>query len=531
MDSRHSRGSLCSVAHAIIAIVAFSTFTAAPAAHAQVPSGSTLSPDRQSYLVNKDLGNERWTINVNLFSTDPNDIINVTGSIFRADGGPASFVICLVRSDSTGTLTDPNSVFRLSCSGSDACTTTAESCARSSWTTISDDVTVPSSFFLPPDGAGPLRAASRHGTVKHEALAQAGWSPPRAAAVEHGIVERLVAYASEAYSGFRSWVVKQRGLDIVQPRSAFAQGTTSRGATLTLDQLNYLVTKDVGSERWSISYSLQPALSPEGLVVDRFLSVTGNVYQPDGSPPSFVYCTQRDDSTGTLSDPNSTFRFSCSGASACETTAQECSRTGWTLISDDIPLQASFFLPIGGLPATPTSDPEIVIIGRTSDPPSIVVPIDGAAATSAATTAGTCNVGAECIVATLGACEDVRGTVTELAAGGCGCDVVEPDPSCIGCGNGASGQCGGQCSFTVGGKTARGTCLPFDYESEECACYAIEAEGTQTIQGCGGVLEAACPSNGCCANDPRGSCNPLGGLVECPGVCVAPSGTSCASGG
>ncbi|MBY0279208.1 hypothetical protein K2Z84_28070 [Candidatus Binatia bacterium] len=524
MDSRHPGGLLRAVAIAIIAVLGART------ARAQVPSGSTLSPDKQSYLVNKDLGNERWTINVNLFSSNPSDIINVTGSIFRADGGPASFVTCLVRSDSTGTLTNPDSVFRLSCSGSDACTTTAESCARGSWTTISDDVTVPASFFLPPGGAGPLRIASKRGHAKREALALAGWNGPRVAPVEHGLVERLLAYAGRAYDGFRSWVVKQRNLDFAQPRSAFAGTGSSRGATLSLDQFNFLVTKDVGTERWSISYSLQPAVSEQGLVVDRFLSVTGNVYQPDGSPPSFVYCTQREDSTGTLSDPSSIFRFSCSGASACETTAQQCANTGWTLISDDIPLQASFFLPVGGLPATPTSDPEIVIIGRTSDPPSIVVPLDGALASSAATTAGTCNVGASCVVASIGSCTDVAGKVAELPAGGCGCQVTEPDPSCIGCGGGASGQCGGDCSYTVGGVTARGTCLPFDYESEECACYAIESGGTQTIQGCGGVLEVACPGDQCCTNDPRGSCDPLGGLVECPGVCVV-GNASCPSGG
>jgi hypothetical protein len=171
-----------------------------------------------------------------------------------------------------------------------------------------------------------------------------------------------------------------------------------------------------------------------------------------------------------------------------------------------------------------------VVIGRTSDPPSIVVP-ESSATTAAAHPAGTCPVGAGCVVPTLGACQDVRGTVTELATGGCGCRVAEPDPTCIGCGGGgASGQCGGDCSFAVGAAQARGTCLPFDYESEECACYAIESGGSQTIQGCGGVLEAACPSNGCCADDPRGSCDPLGGLIECPGVCVA-GGTSCASGG
>ena len=527
MTPRHPGGFVRIAAFAIVALLG------AHGAHAQTPSGSTLSPDGRSFLVNKDLGNERWTINVNLYGNDPGDIVNVTGNIFRADGGPASFVTCLVRSDSTGTLTDPDSTFRLACSGSDACTTTAENCARDAWTPIADDVPVPASFFLPPGGIGaflfPASAASG------DALARAGWTPPRAPAVAHGLAERLVAWAGRTWAAFDAWVVKQRDADFLAPRDAFAGGASARGATLTVDRFNFLVTKDVGAERWSISYSLEPAISADGLVVNRFLSVTGNVYQPDGSPPSFVYCTKREDSTGTLSDPTSELRFSCSGASACETNASECAENGWSLISDDIALQASFFLPVGGLPATPTSDPEIVIIGRTSDPPSIIVPIDGTSATtSAATIAGGCNVGAECFVPTLGACDDVRGEVIDLAVArvgtGCGCQIVEPDPSCIGCGGGATGQCGGDCAFAVGEATARGTCLPFDYESEECACYAITAGGDQTIEGCGGVLEASCPADGCCADDPRGSCDPLGGIVECPGVCVA-GGAGCASGG
>jgi len=499
-------------------------------ARAQSPAGSTLSPDGRSFLVNKDLGNERWTINVNLYGNDPGNVINVTGNIFRADGGPASFVTCLVRSDSDGTLTDPDSLFRLSCSGSDACTTTAEACARDAWTPIADDVSVPASFFLPPGGIGaflfPASGAS------HSALARAGWSPPRALAVERGVAERLAAWARVAYTSFRAWMVQQRGADFLAPRTALAGGTSSRGATLTLDRYNFLVTKDVGAERWSISYAFEPSISAEGLVVDRFLSVTGNVYQPDGSPPSFVYCTQRADSTGTLSDPTSEFRFSCSGASACAATASECAETGWSLISDDIRLQASFFLPVGGLPATPTSDPEIVIIGRTSDPPAIIVPIDASSlsAPDAAGPAGTCNNGAPCSVATLGSCEDVPGVVVELSTGGCGCGVDEPDPSCIGCGGGATGQCGGDCAFAAGGATARGTCLPFDYESEECACFAIASGSEQTVQGCGGVIDVSCPDAGCCANDPRGSCDPQEGLVECPGICV-PGGTGCSSGG
>ena len=525
MDSRHLGGFARTTVLAFAAIAALAT---APDVHAQAPSGSTLSPDRQSFLVNKDLGNERWTINVNLFSTNPNNIINVTGNIFRADGGAPSFVTCLVRSDSTGTLTDPNSTFRLSCSGADGCVQTAEACARNSWTPIADDVSVPASFFLPPGGAGELILAGKNRTKRM--LARAGWTPPRAPAVEHGLTERLYAWASRAYTDFRAWVVKQRDTDFLEPRNAWAGVGGGRGTTLTLDQFNFLVTKDIGAERWSISYSLEPSVSPEGLVVNRFLRVTGNVYQPDGSPPSFVYCTQREDSTGTLSDPSSEFRFSCSGASACATTASECADTGWSLISDDIPLQASFFLPLGGLPAAATSDPEIVVIGRTSDPPSIVVPLDGnAATTSAATTAGSCDTSADCTVATLGSCTNVPGKVV-FAPDGCGCEIADPSPMCIGCGGGASGQCGGECEFKVGTATARGTCLPFDYESEECACYAIESGGQQTVQGCGSVLDVSCPGAACCANDPRGACDPLGGIVECPGVCVA-GGSGCSSGG
>src|SRR5690606_25222658 len=108
----------------------------------------------------------------------------------------------------------------------------------------------------------------------------------------------------------------------------------------------------------------------------------------------------------------------------------------------------------------------IVIIGRTSDPPSIVVPIDASSLTASdvAVTAGSaCLAGAECVVPPLGACDDVQGTVVQIAGGGCGCEITDPDPSCIGCGGGASGQCGGACEFAVNDSTARGTCLPFDY--------------------------------------------------------------------
>jgi len=470
-------------------------------------SGSTLSPDRQSFLVNKDVGPERWTIGLNLFSTDPAHVINVTGNIFRADGGPASFVACLVRSDSRGSLRDPDSVFRLACFGADACLGTASRCARDGWLPIADDVQVPASFFLPPGGVG---------TASDVTLAHAD-----------ALAERLAQHLSAAWAAVRRSPVARELMTLARPARALAQAGGDRGATLTVDRLNYLVTKDVGSERWSISFGNQPVIGADGLVVERFLSVTGNVYQPDGAPPSFVFCTQRADSTGTLDDPASELRFSCSGTDACAADARACAATQWRTISDDVRLQASFFLPPGGLPATPQSDPEILVIGRTSDPPSIVsgdFALDAAAAGEAGRPAGTCDVGAGCVVGRVGLCSDVRGVVVEIDGFGCGCRIDDVPAACIRCGGATTGQCGGACDYAVNGARARGSCLVYEAESRGCICYAIQDGTEQTVEGCGGARDVACDGDQCCAVDPRGGCDPLGGLVSCPGVCVDASG-------
>src|SRR4029434_2562874 len=64
------------------------------------------------------------------------------------------FIYCTQRGDSTGTLDDPGSSFRLSCVGTDACPSDAANCAANEWRDIpgGDDVAVPASFFLPPEG-------------------------------------------------------------------------------------------------------------------------------------------------------------------------------------------------------------------------------------------------------------------------------------------------------------------------------------------------------------------------------------------
>jgi hypothetical protein len=472
------------------------------AARAQ-DSGSTLSPDRQSFMVSKDLGDERWTINLNLYSTDPDDVISITGNIFRRDGGAPSFVSCLVRDDSRGSLTDVRTVFRLACSVAEACTTTAETCARTGWTLVDDDIRVPTTFFLPPGGIGGAQAA----------------------AGARSFLARLVDRLAETLGAARRSLARGEALDLALPRSAHAQAAV-RGATLTFDRLNHLVTKDLGPQRWSISYSYEPVVTPQGGVENRFLSVTGNVFEPDGSPPSFVYCEPQPDSTGTLDDPSSEFRFTCLGTDACATTANDCAATEWRAISDDVRVAASFFLPPQGLPATPQSDPEIVVIGRTSDPPAIGARNLEATAGRAALdrAAGGCPVGAECSIPVLGTCLDVEGTVEDREGVGCACFVDVVPPSCIACAGGESGQCGTECSYEVAGATARGTCLSFDSESEGCICYAIGAGATEPVEGCAGVRGVSCPGDRCCANDPRGSCDPLGGVVSCPGVCVDADG-------
>ncbi|MFN8602011.1 MAG: hypothetical protein U0842_16200 [Candidatus Binatia bacterium] len=488
-----------------LSFVAVCALAAAPSALGQSSSGATLSPDRQSFMVNKDIGAERWTITLNLFTPDTRNVIGVTGNIFRADGGPASFVSCLERVDSSGDLRIANSVFRLSCSGAAACGSTAAACARSSWTLIEDDVRVPASFFLPADGLGSPTASD---TTAVESFLD-------------GLAQRL----SVALARLHREGIAARGLALVSPPSALAGVPSGRGATLTVDRLSHLVTKDIGSERWSIAYSLEPYTSEQGLVATRFLNVTGNVYQQDGSPPSFVFCTQRPDSTGTLDDPASEFRFACQGSDACDSTARDCAANAWRPISDDVRLPASFFLPPGGLPAPVQSDPEIVIIGRTSDPPALIAPqLENTSSVDLGTPSDDCPVGAECSVARLGSCSGVKGIVINGNVIGCRCLVLDVPASCVVCGEGAEGQCGGDCAYEVGDATARGTCLPYDANSSDCACYAIGDRQQLTTQGCGGVLQTDCPGDRCCAPDPRGECDPLDGEAPCPGVCVAAHG-------
>lgn len=510
-----------------VVLASLVVLAAAGFAHAQ--SGSTLSPDRLSYMVNKELAGERWTINLNLASAAPRQLLNATGNVFKPDGSPPVFVLCQIRSDSTGDLADPSSTFRFTCQGADACATTATECAQTGWAVISRDVQIPASFFLPPDGNGTAAlASSAADSAKNDAAS--------AVATRHGIATFALARARALWAGVQRWLADPAEVAIIAPRNAWAGVEASRGATLTYDGYNYLVNKDLGGQRWSISLNLVPVQSDDGTFRNDVVSLTGNVFKPDGSPPSFIHCVPRADSTGTLDDLGSTFRFTCDGTSACDGTALGCAASAWTLIGDDVQLAASFLLPPGGLPATPQSDPEIVIIGRTSDPPSIVstdfeLTGDAAAAADATThpsgVAGGCPTGAGCSVR-VGGCDAVPGAVVLTERGVCGCRLDEVPASCITCGDGATGACGGRCSFAVGnaGLTARGLCLPFASGEDGCACYAIGAGRKLALEQCGGTLRARCPGQRCCADDPRDGCDAAGG-VDCSGLCVFAAGGEC----
>ena len=490
---------MCSLAGTIL--VAFLLVPASVVTARAADGASTPTPDLLTFLVSKDVGVERWVVSLNLSPSDPGVVANVTGNVFKSDGSAPSFVVCRPRPDSQGSLLDRDSTFRFVCDGAGACATTARECAMNDWRRIADDVALPARFFLPDAG---LAAAGQTGIAARAALALADlrdWS------------RRIVA----------PW------LALVAPNAADAQAN-DRGATLTFDRLSYLVNKDLASERWSIGLNYVPVRTANGGVVNRLAGVTGNVLSADGAP-KFVSCTVREDSTGTLDDPSSTFRLSCAGADDCTSVAEECARSGWTPIADDVAISAAFFLPPGGLTATPQSDPDIVVIGRTSDPPSFETTdyTTGASPNAAAAVAASCS--GACFVPRIGACDDVRGRLVQ-ADGECRCRVEEVDPQCITCGGGASGQCGGDCAFALGDATARGTCLPESSGSPDCVCYAIGAGSTLALESCGGPLAGQCPDAHCCTDDPSDGCE-NDGTAPCAGICVAgtcdDAGDSCGS--
>lgn len=92
--------------------------------------------------INKKVGdNEQWAITWEIFGS-------VTGNVFKLDGSAPSFIECelaLEQGDEETQIFD--------CYGSDACT--APPCGDTQWTLIGSNISLPTSFFLPP-GVDPL---------------------------------------------------------------------------------------------------------------------------------------------------------------------------------------------------------------------------------------------------------------------------------------------------------------------------------------------------------------------------------------
>ena len=121
-------------------VIAFPTL-----AHAGGAGGVRITPDATAILVNKDVGNERWAITLNIdedsFSTG-----NVTGNVFRTDGDPA-FIYCEVIDGDVEDLA--NTTFTWDCFGADRCTSAATCIDEfDEWTDLGE-VTLAGTFFLP----------------------------------------------------------------------------------------------------------------------------------------------------------------------------------------------------------------------------------------------------------------------------------------------------------------------------------------------------------------------------------------------
>lgn len=101
------------------------------------------------------------------------------------------------------------------------------------------------------------------------------------------------------------------------------------GVQWTPDSARLLVNKDVGAERWAITLNLSD------------FSATGNVFYTDDRAPSFIWC-RKDSERFDASIGELDLRYSCFGA---DRAIGVFTSPDWVLISDDIELPLSFFIP------------------------------------------------------------------------------------------------------------------------------------------------------------------------------------------
>ena len=178
----------------ILSIFFLTSLLAGPAA----ATDSVASYDSTQYLVNKDIGEERWAISQYLGDG------TVTGNVYFPDGRAPRFIWC---EDATEP-EDAADEVHLSCWGAERCA--AAPCTAEEWTFLSD-VVLPRSYLRP------------KGEVE--------W-------VDIG------APATLARSFF-------------EPSSGSTEGEPAAGLQTTRDGKRILVSKDVGAERWAITQNLE----------------------------------------------------------------------------------------------------------------------------------------------------------------------------------------------------------------------------------------------------------------------------------
>jgi hypothetical protein len=124
---------------------------------------------------------------------------------------------------------------------------------------------------------------------------------------------------------------------LAMPGNARAQRQS--GIQLGYDDFTIMVSKDIGGDRWAISY-------------DDFNGIVqGNVFPQDGGPPQFVWCED------TLEGDDENLIFDCYSAVPC--TAGPCGIDGdaWSFIAT-VPLAASFLaLPGDGVASVASMRP------------------------------------------------------------------------------------------------------------------------------------------------------------------------------
>lgn len=124
-----------------IVLAAIALVAVAGEARAQRQSGSQMTPDSRGYLINKDVGNERWAISYNLADR------TVTGNVFKSDGSDPSFIWCRITGE-TPAANPADNQYLLDCWGADRCASAP--CSDTAWIPIGTNIPISGAFLLPP---------------------------------------------------------------------------------------------------------------------------------------------------------------------------------------------------------------------------------------------------------------------------------------------------------------------------------------------------------------------------------------------